>query len=334
MSGGFDSGYAARKLIEEGHKVIGATLIMEESQEALDEASKARQLADELEIVHVKEPLLKLFQTSVIDSFTTSYQQGFTPNPCITCNFSCKFPGLLVLAQRYSADYIATGHYAHIVKQGDRYMVSRGRDKKKDQSYFLSRLPQEILARTLFPLGDLVKEELLKKSGKTHQKESQDVCFLHGKQPANYLADKLNEAKDAKLYTLEGEYKGTGLPIYAYTPGQKKGIGLSGGPWYVQKLDAKNTIVYISKAKPAQTSFVVDSITSPFNASELAQKASEVQIRYNAPAKKMSSLKAENGCLVVTLAPDAKDAIAQGQTAAFYNGELCLGGGRISHVIA
>lgn len=334
MSGGFDSGYAAQTLIQEGHEVIAVTLVMEESEYAFCEAKKARQLADELGIVHTTQSIAEHFFSSVIDPFIADYQQGFTPNPCITCNVSCKFPALLQMANRYSADYIATGHYAHIVKQDGKYMVSRGRDRKKDQSYFLSRLPEAILARTIFPLGDLVKEELLKKSGKTQQKESQDVCFLHGKPPASFLQDQLSEAKETKLYTLEGEYKGTGRPLYAYTPGQKKGIGLSGGPWYVEKLDTKNNIVYISKVKPAQVSFVVDKITSPFSLSELAQKASEVQIRYNSSAKKMSSLTAENGCLVVTLVPDARDAIAKGQTAAFYAKELCLGGGRISHVIA
>lgn len=331
LSGGIDSAYAARLLQESGHEVIAATLITETSNAAQVSGEKAKALASELGIEHITKDISRAFKKEVINPFVRTYCTGKTPNPCITCNQYIKFPALLEIANHVQAEKIATGHYADCIEAEHAFFVKRARDEKKDQSYFLSRLPQTILSRTLFPLAQIEKDSIAKP---VQYKESEDICFLHGEKAAAYLLKHAPKTASTQLVDETGELLGQGAPLFCYTPGQRKGIGLAKGPWYVHSLDARTQTVQLSHASPSQHTFLVSNITSPLTLDELVKRTSAVQIRFRSAQKLATYTIVDKDTLQVQLASEYGDAIAPGQTAAFYNKDIVLGGGEIVDVIA
>lgn len=329
MSGGIDSSYAAKQLLEKGYEVIGLTIQTENSSAMQAATENAISSAQSLGIEHHIFDAEKRFEKIVKGSFQKNYLAGKTPNPCVTCNISIKFPALLSFAESIGAKNIATGHYADIVQCDELFLVKRGVDKKKDQSYFLSRLPQTVLSKVIFPLADTIKASIKRD---TAPKESEDICFLHGKPLSRYFEKYMSNLKPAKLYADDGSYVGEGLPITYYTPGQRKGLGLSGGPWYVDSLDAKHNAVYIKKELPQHRRFIVGNIISAYALDELLTQVLSVQVRYRSQDKPSTIRLLDNTHLEVTFCNNFSESVAPGQTAAFYNNEIVVGGGEIIRV--
>ena len=250
MSGGVDSTMAASLLMEQGHRVRGFFMQLPLArQEALE--TRARQVADRLNIPLSVIDLRQPFSQEVIGYFTRTYLAGLTPNPCIHCNQTIKF-GLLAQAMRQAGmDRIATGHYARILKHDGRLWIGRGLDPRKDQSYFLARIEPDHLPYLTFPLGQWTKEAVFHRAEKQGfqfgDEESQDVCFLEQDLPTFLANHGLGEQK-GEVITQNGQIIGEHRGVWRYTIGQRRGLGLPDAtPWYVVGLDGVNNRVIVGK---------------------------------------------------------------------------------------
>ena len=339
MSGGVDSSVAAALLRDQGHAVIGLTAILSPgfSRCCSDEDVRtARAVAAQLGIAHHVVDASGPFQRGIVDSFVAEYLAGRTPSPCVLCNRHIKFGLLLQQARQLGAERLATGHYARVARDGDRVRLRRGRDARKDQSYFLALLTDEQLRRSVFPLGDLTKDEVAglahaKGLAARHSRESQEVCFVDETDPGTWIDVRRLDAPGAgEIVDLNGVQLGMHRGVHHYTVGQRRGLGLAvGEPRYVVALDAARNRVVVGRRAEAlgATARVRDAcwIAGRPPADEFR---AAVQIRYRhqaAPAR-------------VRVAPDARAcvafdepqfAIAPGQLAAFYAGDELLGGGWI-----
>lgn len=294
LSGGIDSSVCAYLLKSKGYEVVGITAKMVDDENFEQVASNAKAVADKLEIEHIILDLSKTFKKKVINYFIDSYKCAATPNPCIVCNKSIKWGAILDYAlKKVNADFMATGHYAKIIKEDDKYLLYPALDEKKDQLYYLFELTQEQLSKTLFPLAKLTKDQariiafendLPSKSAK----ESQDICFI--KKPIttkDYILEHV-EPKEGNFVHIEtGEVLGTHEGFYQYTIGQRKGIGVSySEPLYIVKIDSENNIIYLGSEKDVlQTNFLVEKMNWHDDKYQLPFEAM-VKIRYNMQAKK------------------------------------------------
>jgi len=268
MSGGIDSSVAAALLKRAGFSVIGVFMIFwsENSQNqrwnkccSPGAQMRAREVAKRLNIPFYVLDLRKEFKEKIVDYFLKEIKKGVTPNPCVECNRFIKFGLLLQKAKSFGANFLATGHYARLRREipnskfqipNYRYKLLMAKDKEKDQSYFLWRLNQDQLKHIIFPLGDLTKEEVKKLAKKFKLPvldipESQEVCFV-----TTNLEDFLKKylkPKPGKIVDKEGKLLGEHKGLIFYTIGQRKGIGLSGGPYYVLEKDTKNNLLIVTK---------------------------------------------------------------------------------------
>ncbi|MFH0851317.1 MAG: tRNA 2-thiouridine(34) synthase MnmA, partial [Candidatus Peregrinibacteria bacterium] len=202
------------------------------------------------------------FKCSVVDPFIAAYRKGLTPNPCVLCNRTFKFKHLLALAKKLKCDRVATGHYAKIIRKNGCAALLEAADKKKDQSYFLARLTQKELSRTLLPLGTKTKRETYLLAKKFHipldfknYKESQDLCFIPEKSPARFLRRYITDAKPGFFKTLQGERVGKHEGLAFYTIGQRKGLKIGGqdAPVHVVSVDQKNNTIFVAHARALQS---------------------------------------------------------------------------------
>ncbi len=351
MSGGVDSSTAAWLLKKEGHEVIGATMCIGTPNRddmganrccGFSDMEDARRVALQLDIPFYVFQFKEEFEKEVIDYFCDEYQKGRTPNPCILCNEKLKFGSFLKKAMELGADYVATGHYARLEvnEESGQYLLKKGIDRKKDQSYVLFSLRQEQLRHTLFPLGEFQKEGVRKMAFETglrvHDKpESQEVCFIHETSYHSFLSERLKEAVipgpilDAKGNVL-GRHKG--IPFY--TIGQRRGLRLAKGkPLYVIGIDREKNAILVGEEKDAYgDAFIAQSINwirSPFMDSPISCK---VKIRYNHPGAEATLRPKGEDAVEVSLETPQK-AITPGQAAVFYQGDIVLGGGWIKEVI-
>jgi len=334
MSGGVDSSVAAALLKEEGHDVIGVTMQIwpgkkEDSCCSLSAVEDARRVANKLGIPYYVLNFKQIFKKTVIDDFISEYDRGRTPNPCVRCNQHVKFDALLNKMKALGADYIATGHYARIEKADGRYILKKGVDPKKDQSYFLYALSQKALSKTIFPLGGLTKQEVRKIAKKfklnvADKEESQEICFVEG----NF--GELFRPKEGDIIDLAGKVIGRHKGYQLYTIGQRKGLGLSRkDPAYVLKIDPKtNTItvgdrgdVYGDDLTAGDLNWIsVDRIDAPTKVM--------AKIRYNSPGSEAEILPLSKEKVRVMF-KKPQFAITPGQSVVFYNGDTVVGGGII-----
>ena len=332
MSGGVDSSVTAGFLKQAGYEVTGVYFDLFKKDE--QDWEMARRVGEKLGVKVRKLNFRKEFKTKVIDCFLKSYQKGQVPNPCVLCNPNIKFGAFWRWAKKQGASYISTRHYARIVRKKENFKLLKGKDEQKDQSYFLYRLKQKDLKHILFPLGDYTKKEVIKLARKwklpsAEKPSSQDVCFMKGRSLKDFLpgALKPGEIREAKTRKILGEHQG----VFFFTPGQRTGLKLGGGPWYVIKKDVKKNIVYVSKDKEGvfnrelvcgKISWVNgDGIKSPLKVKAKIRYRSELYPAVIHPAEKNGNLK------VVFKTP--QHAITPGQSAVFYKGEEVLGGGII-----
>ena len=259
MSGGVDSSAAAALLVEQGYTVTGVTMRVasgegrESSEKAcctLDAAEDARRVADRIGVPHYVLNYIRRFEEDVIEDFTQEYLAGRTPNPCSRCNQRVKFGALFEKAAAVQADCIATGHYVRKVERDGRFGLRRAAYRPKDQSYTLAGLGQAQLARALFPLGDLTKDETRRLARKwglitAEKPESQEICFVPNDNYRDFLEARAGAARPGPIVTRAGEVLGEHHGLTHYTVGQRKGLGIAAPePYYVLRIDpARNAIV-------------------------------------------------------------------------------------------
>ena len=346
MSGGVDSSVAGYLLREQGCEVVGVTMKVW-PQDCISRAedkccgpqavADARGVAHSLGIPHYVVDEADQFEQTVINYFASEYQAGRTPNPCVMCNEKLKFGNLWGKAQALGCDYIATGHYAIIEHHGDRAVLRKGVDPRKDQSYFLFSLRQPQLRRGLTPLGKMLKPQIreiahslgLKVADKI---DSQEICFVPGNDYKAFLRSHLGESKfhRGEIYDVDGNFVAEHEGIELFTIGQRKGLpGGSARPRYVVDLDPETNRVIVGDVDDLVVDeFEVDRV----NWIELDRSNQvtdvTVKIRYNHPGTAATLTPVENGRARIRLHEPQK-AVTPGQAAVFYNGDIVLGGGWI-----
>jgi tRNA-specific 2-thiouridylase len=346
MSGGVDSSIAALLLKQRGFDVLGVTFELVPNPEkarrtasgcpSMASIERAEQVCRRLEIPHHVLSRTETFRKQVIDPFCAQYGAGRTPNPCVRCNALVKWPTLLEAASALECPKIATGHYARIRKEGSRYQILRGEDRRKDQSYALYALPQQALCRTLFPLGSLKKEEARSMAEKASlptsgTRESQDICFIPEGEYRSFLAPRLS-VRPGPIRDGQGRELGTHKGLAFYTVGQRKGLGIPAGhPLYVIEKDAvENVLVVGPREALSRESFTVAEInwvSTPAPPGESTFEA-EVEVRYRSRPIQGEIHVGSDGTVRVR-APGHDQAIAPGQSAVWYWGDVLLGGGII-----
>jgi tRNA-specific 2-thiouridylase len=281
--------------------------------------------------------LQDVFTRTIIVDFCREYSLGRTPNPCVLCNPNIKLGALWERAKGLGADFLATGHYARIEKdKKGKYLLKKGKDKFKDQSYFLCRLTQEQLSRTLFPLGDLTKAKVRQIAQETalpaaSRPESQEICFVADNDRAQFLKDhRQGEIEPGPILDQGGRVVGRHQGIMFYTVGQRKGLGITAAnPLYVTAIDAeKNAIIVGPKEQTYASELVADNLN--WIAISIPEKPIKVKarIRYRHPeADAIVTPLDENKVHVKFGTPQM--AITPGQAVVFYDGDSVLGGGRI-----
>ena len=342
MSGGVDSSVAAGLLLEQGYEVQGASLRMWEGEfgpRICSDHRGAQEIAGSLGIPHTLLDLRSQFLKTVVKPFAQDYLRGRTPNPCVSCNRDFKLGTLLEWAKGQGADYVATGHYARIARSQSVEQVSlfRGADPGKDQSYFLFALSQDQLARTLFPLGEMHKNEVRERARRlglpvADRPESQDICFGDYKALVESFAGE-HDLLGGDVVDRSGKVLGRHGGIHNFTVGQRKGLGISAPePLYVIEIEEKSKRVIVgTKEELRCEGLLVRSLNwlEPPGDSEIE---AEVQIRYRAPAIPcVARLTDERGCEVRF--SHSCPAVTPGQAAVFYRGAQVLGGGWITQAI-
>lgn len=349
MSGGVDSSVAAALLVEQGHRVIGVTMKTFCYSEVegpgrtccgLEGIMDARSVADSLGIPHYVFDVERDFTRDVIDDFVNEYAAGRTPNPCVRCNGNTKFRDLLRRGAMLGCDAIATGHYARMGAASDGTpRLLRGRDHNKDQAYFLWSLPPELLPRLMFPLGELTKPEVRERAralGLTtaEKPESQEICFVPSGDYVDVLARRLGEHHPAlspgALVTASGETIGSHDGYARYTVGQRRGLGGGyGRPLYVlgTRPDRREVVVgtYEETFRPDVR---VESLNWLAPAPGVGAEV-EVQIRHRASAARARVADVSTEGITLEFETPQR-AVAPGQSAVIFDGDVVLGGGRIA----
>ena len=351
MSGGVDSSLTAALLAEQGYKVIGITMLLTEegrsetvnvaAGEEPDCVRDAKKVAAALGIEHHTVDFRQEFQANVIDYFLSEYAKGRTPNPCVMCNPSMKFGLLLDKARELGADFLATGHYARIGQlENGRYVVKKGLDEHKDQSYALHRLPQSSLQHILLPLGDMTKERVRDLAEKmdlpvAHKAESQEICFVpHDDYKAFLQKHRPKCLRKGNIVNDEGKVLGRHNGVPLYTIGQRKGLGIAASePLYVHKLDMRRNEVVVGGNSSV---FAKGLLASDANWIAMDQLEDGMEfgakIRYGKrEAQARLSMQAD-GLLKVEFA-EPQRAVTPGQFVVFYDGDVLVGGAMIERAI-
>ncbi|MFI3301325.1 MAG: tRNA 2-thiouridine(34) synthase MnmA [Candidatus Gastranaerophilales bacterium] len=338
MSGGVDSSVTALLLQQRGYEVIGLTAKMVNTKTADVVVENAQKVADKLGIKFEVLDVCSLFSEKVINYFENSYEHGQTPNPCIICNQYIKWGALFDFAiEKLNADVFATGHYAQIVENDGVYKLYPAKDEHKDQLYFLYRLGQKQLSKTLFPLCEYEKSQVRQFAldydlPSKSSKESQDICFIQKPMTTkNYLVEKFESKKGDFVDILTGKKWGEHSGYYQFTVGQRKGIGVAAPyPLYVVDIDANKNIVYVGREEDNFKN-TLRSVDLKF-AYELKNKTFDamVKIRYNMSAKKACVRVYEDFADVEFYEP--VNSITSGQACVFYdiNDNHLIGGGMIT----
>ena len=345
MSGGVDSSVAAFLLAQEGYDVVGGMMKLYEGGEELEyslkscctaeSAGDAASVCAELDIPFYVFNLTQQFDEYVIKPFLEFYQSGKTPNPCLNCNKYLKFQFLLDKAQTLGCVKIATGHYARTEKQGERYLLKRGVDRTKDQSYALYMLTQSQLAKTLFPLGGYSKEQIrdiAKGNGIiTHDKrESQDICFVPNGKYAEFLEGNGLHPSTGSFVDENGKVLGAHNGTHNFTIGQRKGLGVSAEhPLFVKRIDCVLGAVTLCKEEKLYSSRLSckDVNLTATNALDVPLKATAA-VRYRGKEEPCVVYQTADDALVVEFENPIR-AITPGQACVIYDGDVVVGGGII-----
>lgn len=355
VSGGVDSAVALQLLKEQGHDLTAFYLKiwLEDELSYLgscpweEDLSCVRAVCDQLDVPLEVVPLQREYHDQVVSYTIAEIKAGRTPNPDIMCNARIKFGAFLqAITANFDKkfDKIASGHYAKIEERNGIYYLKRSPDPVKDQTYFLSHLNQEQLSRIVFPIGHLEKFQVRELANKANlpnkdRKDSQGICFLGKFKFNDFLKHHLGEKPGPLLEFETGKKLGEHRGFWFHTIGQRQGIGLSGGPWYVVAKEPAHNRVYVSRDYYAldkkRDSFIVTNLhwLAPNPVQELEKKALRVKIRHGRAMhacvlETLEGKSGSSGSALVKLA-DRDQGLAPGQFAVFYDGDYCLGSGVI-----
>jgi tRNA-specific 2-thiouridylase len=357
MSGGVDSSTAAALLLRQGHDVVGVTLaLLPEDTAGVGGAAegccdaagvrRARAVADALGIPHYTWNARDAFREAVLSPFAAGYAAGSTPNPCVTCNDLIKFGWFLERARAAGADFLATGHYARVV--GDRsspasaraLRLARGIDASRDQSYFLYRLGPARLRGVAFPLGEMTKSEVRAVAAElslpsAETPESRETCFAPDGDYTRIVGPECPEAfVRGDIVSVDGRKLGSHNGVARFTIGQRKGLGLADGPWFVVAIDPVVRRVTVGRESDLLVHEIVARDAVWYG--EAGAVEASVQLRYRSlalPARVETRRDPESGAVVdlaITLTDTPAIGVAPGQAAVVYDGETVLGGGVVS----
>jgi tRNA-specific 2-thiouridylase len=292
----------------------------------------ARYVAEHLGIVHEVADLSEVFQKEVVDPFVAAYRSGQTPNPCFRCNPRVKFRKGLELADRLGAARMATGHHARIIQTAQRPRLAAGVDRAKDQSYFLAGVPAELLERVYLPIGELTKDQVRAIAREHHlpvaeKEESQEICFTTEGNVHTFLAAQENST-EGEIVDSRGTVLGRHRGIAHYTVGQRRGLGLAGGPFYVKALDAAANRVIVGRHEEL---FARD--VSAVDANYLVPveegNVGWAKIRSRHPAAACTVVRVKTDSFTVRFA-EPQWGVAPGQALVLYDGDYVVAGGVIA----
>lgn len=351
MSGGLDSSVAAMMLHDEGYEVVGLTMKTWDYASAggskketgccsLDSINDAREMAVNKGFHHHILDIRSEFGESIIDNFVEEYMAGRTPNPCVLCNTHIKWEALLKRADLLDCEFIATGHYARVRHEAGRYVISKGLDDSKDQSYVLWGVAQENLARTIFPLGQYHKKEIremaldLGLDNLVKKSESYEICFIPDNNYRNFLKRRVPDLEkkvaDGDFVSVEGAVLGKHEGYPFYTVGQRKGLGTAfGEPMYVTEIKPEtNTVVLGRKEDLDRVNMWVRNVNFVKIPSLNGELNAVTKVRYKHQGAESILSLADDGRVRVEFTEHV-GGIAPGQSAVFYDGNDVIGGGFI-----
>ncbi|HLM77258.1 MAG TPA: tRNA 2-thiouridine(34) synthase MnmA [Rubrobacteraceae bacterium] len=333
-SGGVDSAVTALLLKEAGYEAVCVTFRLHDGEKGSRSCCSpetvlfARDTCHRMGLPHFTLNLQELFNKRVMQDFVSSYAAGKTPNPCVSCNAHVKFHAASFLADKLGFDHVATGHYARVVEEPGGVTMARPVDAKKDQTYVLWPVPKELLARTIFPLGEHRKEEVRRIAEErglavAYTPESQDICFIPDGNYRGFIRKKIT-SRPGEVVDKEGQILGRHKGVVDFTVGQRRGIGVSAP-----------TPLYVTEVRPDARQVVVgdreDLETSEIRVGDLnwflyPEEAEAVQVRYNSQPVSCKIEELKDGEVRARLAEPVAG-VASGQSAVFYRGDRVVGGG-------
>ncbi|MFA5947802.1 MAG: tRNA 2-thiouridine(34) synthase MnmA [Candidatus Gracilibacteria bacterium] len=343
MSGGVDSSMSLYLLKKQGFEPIGISLkydVWDDPSNTIKENvccnaesfEIARHVCEKLEVPYAIIDCSKEFDREVVDYVKKELKDSHTPNPCIICNRKLKFKELFDYADKNDIKFVATGHYARI-KDGK---LMKGIDPTKDQTYSLSFLKKEDLSRIIFPLGDYLKEDILKMAGDVgfkfyqYRKQSQDWCYVSDKAYQSFL-EKVIGVKKGSILDTSGKKIGEHKGLHFYTIGQRKGLPLENGPFFVVDLNIDKNELIVSKMGTYPELFKTEITLSPFNlfiATPKKHLKVQAKIRYKQELESATLYKPEKDSIKLKFDSPIR-AVTKGQFAVFYDGDIVIGAGRI-----
>lgn len=349
MSGGVDSSVAAALLVNEGYEVIGMMLRLWQEQGSHstnrcctpDAMSQARRVCAKLGIPFYAVDAQEEFHHKVVEYFIEGYNNNITPNPCLVCNRDIRWGFLYERAMALDADYLSTGHYARLEKNGNgNIQLLRGIDRNKDQSYVLHTLNQDRLSRTLLPIGHYEKHEVRRLAGEfglsvADRKDSQDLCFIGD---GNYRSFLMRHAPEVNtpgpIIDIHGQELGLHQGLAFYTIGQRKGLGISGShPIYVVEKDhRRNALIIAKRGELGRSELIAGGVNWIDDTHPVTSFRAMVKIRYTAIAVEATIFPISKDKVSIKFDQPLFD-ITPGQAAVIYNQDICLGGGIITEVI-
>lgn len=347
LSGGVDSAVAAYLLKKQGYNCFGVFMVNVDEKQTIgvkcsweDDYASAKQVADKLRIPLYSWNFVNEYKKEVLKDFFDQYKHGHTPNPDIWCNEKIKFGIFLKKALAAGATHVATGHYAWVNKIEERsktmYQLWRGIEPNKDQSYFLYRANQFTLAHSIFPLGKMNKPEVRKLAAKiklpnAKRPDSQGICFIGEVRIFDFLKQHLKQTQGS-IVDEHGRKLGTHKGSWFYTLGQREGMGLTNGPWYVYEIDVKKNVLRVTKnpqdKRLYSKEFVVDQIHWVSDQAPIKPLRCVIEVRYHQIKPRQGTVQKIGRRWVVKL-KQAERAVTAGQHAVFYKGSQIIGGGVI-----
>jgi tRNA-specific 2-thiouridylase len=350
MSGGVDSSVAAAMLREQGYDVIGVAMRLAPEAPAgvrrrgtccsHEDFEDARRVAERMDFPFYVVDLRADFAARVMHNFVSEYVGGRTPNPCVMCNREIKFDRLWQRARALEAEFVATGHYARILRHNDGFHLIRALDSAKDQSYFLFTLGQEELSRTLFPLGGMRKNEVRARAralglANADKPESQEICFVSDGDYARFVAKRAEPSRirPGLIVDSNGRMLGRHQGVHQFTVGQRRGLGIvAGEPLYVNAINAETAEVRVgSRAELQSLGLIAERVSMVRNPCDWPDRI-EVKIRYRHPPIPASIKIACEHRAEIRFEHEGP-AVTPGQACVFYSGDEVLGGGFIVKAI-
>ncbi|WP_068774201.1 tRNA 2-thiouridine(34) synthase MnmA [Paenibacillus sp. FJAT-26967] len=349
MSGGVDSSVAALQLKEQGYDVIGVFMKNWDDTDEFGhctaevDAEDVRRVCDQIDIPFYTVNFEKEYSEKVFQYFLDEYKNGRTPNPDVMCNREIKFGEFLQKGLDLGADYIATGHYARLENRDGEYVLLRGNDANKDQTYFLHALNQYQLSKTMFPIGHLPKPQVRELAAAANlatakKKDSTGVCFIGERNFKEFLSQYL-PARPGDIQTLEGEVKGRHDGLMYYTLGQRQGLGIGGSgtgePWFVADKDLERNILYVVQGDKHPRLYSKGLSATDVN--WISPRKPEgtftctAKFRYRQPDQGVRVTLGADGTAEVVF-DQLQKAVTPGQSVVLYDGDICLGGGIIDKI--